>query len=223
MQNLHQRDSVARHLDAAERHIQLCRQNKYGEKFITNIQQAKDDLQTKQDVLKKALQDKTMAMDNIRLCDMLLDDIIRKLHGRAKEYDRDVPGQNVRMLLFPGGRLTPVISMPLNDEPNEAEQIAGKIESLGSDNPLLPIAMEIREAVEKCRQAAKEYTNSLQTISGMQTEAEIAKVALGRQYANNYFQAASEYGKNYAERLFPEIYSSYRSVETPEEEEGQAA
>jgi hypothetical protein len=159
-----------------------------------------------------------MAMDYIRLCDMLLDDIMRKLHGRAKEYDRVMPGKNARMLLFPKGRLTPVVSMPLNDEPDEAEQIASKIESMGEENSLYPLAAEIREAVEKCRQAAKDYASILDTISGIRTAVDLVKVNLSRQYASNYFQAAAEFGKNYAEQLFPEIHSSYRNVETTEEE-----
>jgi hypothetical protein len=114
--------------------------------------------------------------------------------------------------------------MSLSDEPEEAEQIASKIESMGEENLLFPLAAEIREAVEKCRQAAKDYAANLQTISGLQTEVELRKVNLSRQYAHNYFQAASEFGKNYAEKLFPEIHSSHRTVETIEEEgEEQAA
>ncbi len=223
MKNLHESDSVAKHNDAVKRHHQLCRQNKQGEKYITYTQSEIDRLEACQKEYDSALFGQTMTMDKVRLCDMILDDTLRTLKGRAFEYDRDHPGEAVREMLLPGGNLLPLIRLPYMEEPDAAAGIVQKIRSLGEDHPLAPVAAEIEEALTSCRQASEEYKNAVKKKADAGVALELAKVALRKKYALAYFTAAAEMGKAYAERLFPEIHGSSRNIVSSEDGDEAAA
>ena len=149
---------------------------------------------------------------------MELDDGLRKTHSRAKEYDRENPGKNLREMLFPGGNFYPVISMPVSEEPAAADQIANKLESLGSDHPLNYLVEELRAAITNCKEAAETYKEKIVAVSDAQTAVELAKLNLRQRYTANYLEASLEFGKDFAEKLFPEIHSSHRIANSIEEE-----
>lgn len=218
MQNLHERDSVVIHINTTMRHEQLCRQIKKGDKYIPVISPFRENLEEKYKVLTDAILARVMANDHIRLCDMILDDGLRKTHSRAKEYDRDNPGQKLREILFPGGNLYPVVSMPISEEPAAADQIAKKLESLGSDHPLYFLVEELRTAITACQEAAEAYKEKIVAVADAQTAVELAKHDLRRRYNASYLEAALEFGKDFAEKLFPEIHSSHRIANNIEEE-----
>jgi hypothetical protein len=165
-----------------------------------------NELMAKNEAKKKAQKDETTARDTMRLIDLILDDELRKVQGRSKEYDKAQPGSNTEKLLFPDG-ITPVVNMPIEKEPDAAHEIALKIISLGSGHELYPLAAEIEAAIENCRKISDQRISALKTLGDAQTAVEIAKIAIVRQYNSNYYVAASDMDKNYAERLFPVLRS----------------
>lgn len=211
MTSLFERDSIPRVLDAAERCMRLCRQNRNADKYEKSLIPSYNDMMEKNQQRIKAGNDCTAAYDLVRLFDLNLDDCLRKVHSRSKEYDRENPGSSTLTMLFPKGNITPVITMPLDEEPDEAEQIAQKLTALGEQHPLYPLAKEIIDAVADCRKALKAQEEVTKVYYQTRTAAELSKLALIRQYNGMYFVAASEVGKSFAERLFPQLSASSRT------------
>jgi hypothetical protein len=219
MQNLLESHSLAKHQNAAWRHMQLCRQNKKGEMFIARIEPSYNDLDEKGSILKQANKNRVAANDTVRLKDLFLDDELRKLHNRAKEYDREHPGQHVATMLFPKGKITPIVSMSNNAQPEKVSQIIKKLKSLGSDHELYSFVKTISNGVSDCNNALKAYGESIEIANSAKTDVELSKANLRRQYTASYFEAAGLYGKNYAERLFPILYKNKTTVEPEVEQE----
>ncbi len=224
MQTLYEDDSVARHVDAALKHEQLCRQNGKSENYISLMVPVREALEKAYADLKAAIQERTTANDMVWQCDTKLDNVLRKLHNRASEYDRSNPGKNVRELFFPDGKLYPVISMPFREEPDTAGQIANMLEKLGTDHPLHFLVEEIRGAIAKSKAAISDYEKTLNKVAYAQTAVYVAKGNLRRRFEANYYIAALEFGKDFAEKLFPKIHKRRRSAgkENPEDEEDVA-
>jgi hypothetical protein len=205
MINLSEHDSSAHMLDAVERHQRLCRQTPYGEKFEMAIQPFYNELKTKNNNRKNAENERMSAYDIVRLNDLIMDDLLRKVYNRSQEYDRSTPGANTLTLLFAGGKLSPILSMPYDKEPNEAYIIAQKLENLGNSHVLYPIAAEIYQSVTTCHAGLKKMEDAIRIQATTWAEEEMAKIALCRQYEKNYHNASIEYNKYFAEKLFPVI------------------
>jgi len=213
MTSLFDRDSVSKVLDATERFIRLCQQNPDADKFEKAILSSYNNLLTKSQQLIEADKECTAAYDRVRLCDLILDDVLRKVHTSAKEYDREHPGSNTLPLLFAQGNLTPVITMPMEDEPDEASRISQKLNSFGSQHLLFVLAGEIDTAVKASRNALNAQDEATKAYYLMRTTVEITKSAVIRQYNGLYHRAASEVDSNFAERLFPQLSSMAKNGE----------
>lgn len=205
MYHLTDNDSFPFVKDAAERHVRLCFQNIGGEKYATAMEAPLAALVAKIDTRELARQAFSRTGDTAWLADRMLDDLIRKLLGRAKEYDTAHPGSHTQQLLFPGGNITELINEPLEVEPGKANQVSLKIKTLGSTHPLYPIAAEMDAAVDNVNAKLKLRDDAQKVYDEADAAAEVAKVAVAKQYNNNYHTAASDVDKYYAEKLFPRL------------------
>lgn len=205
MVRLSEDDSPARVEDATERHMRLCSQVKGGDKYRSLILPFYNDMVESRSSLDSLKKQVVASQDTIILRDSFLDDLIRDAQGRVKEFDRKNPGSNLLSLIFPGGIITPVITMPYHDEPATAHGIAMKIRSLGETHTLYPLAAEIDEAVEDCNLALKAEEGAIRAEGEGNIQLTLTKIKLVRQYNNNYFIAGNDVDKNYAEKLFPKL------------------
>ena len=213
MIRLTESDSLPRVEDAAERHLRLCAQTKNGDKYSTIIQPYFDDFKEKRLIFGKFEKDVNAAQDTVWLNDSILDDVLRDLHGRTKEFDRNNTASEIINILFPNGNLTPVITTPDKEEPDVAHNIKLKIETLGNNHTLYPFASKIESAVSGCRKALQKQVVAIQAQGAASTALYLSKTALVRKYNANYFLAAGEQGKNYAEKLFPQLRSKKKKVD----------
>ena len=225
MQNLNERDSIAKHEDTSWRHEALSRLTEQGNKFILAIKPVREDLESKHQALKDARRNQTVAHDKVRFCDYKLDNVVRTVHFQSKKYDQENPGENIRERLFPGGNMSPVITMPMSEEPDAVELMANTLEMLGSEHPLNYLVVELRNAAAASKEAIAAYHESIKAVSEARNMVEFAKNDLRRRYARNYHEAAAEYGKDFAEMLFPDISTHYQAdnAEAEEEEEEEDA
>lgn len=213
MQNLLINDSLPKHLDSGLRHMQLCRQNKGGEKYLNAIEPHYNDLSEKADALKTSSLNRVVAKDTVRLKDLLLDDELRKLHNRAKEYDKDFPGSKLTVLLFPLGKISSTISKGYDKEPEIADQIVLKVESLGETHPLYPMAAAIRTAISGCKDALEGHKQAEEAEATAKTIIDLSKANFRKAYSDNYHLAAQDTDKRYAEKLFPKVRASSKGEE----------
>jgi hypothetical protein len=222
-QLIYEKQSSTVHLNATHRHSRLCRQIKGGEQYATRIEPYYNELLEKQKISEKAKLDKETAYDDVILNDSDLDNSIRTLFERCKQYDRENPGRPILNELFRDGKISSIIYAPLVSGPDMVDQLLTRIAALDAGNPIHELSASIKKNIDKCKNAISIYHNFINAQKMAEAVEEIAKSNLRRQYEYNYLDIAKEFGKIYANRLFPIINSSSKTIsnrekiiETPE-------
>jgi hypothetical protein len=202
-QLLYDRHSTNVHLNIGKRHIRLARQIKGAEELVTAIEPLYNDLVAKATATANASDETECKRDLLIFADSMLDDKVRDLNESCKKYDRDHPGIPVTNLLFPEG-ISQVIYAPVETEPTLVEKLILGIQSLGEGHPLAEQIGELQAAVDNCKAAimAEKMAEAAEAI---------AKVNLTRQYEQNIYAAGSKFGKAFANRLFPQIFTPTKS------------
>ena len=100
-----------------------------------------------------------------------------------------------------------------------SHSIAQKVIALGQDHELFPFAAKIEDAVANCRTVLAQQVNALQNDGDAKTALSISKVALVEQYNANYFLAATDVDKDFAEGLFPRLRSGKKKKNNTENKE----
>ncbi len=226
-QLLYERQSTKAHLNAVSRHIRLCRRASGTEEVIAAINPYYKALIEKQNASEEAKQKREMAYDDVIFNDDLLDDEVRTCYDDCKKHDRKNPGRPVLNIVFPDGKFSPIINAPLKDEPDEVEQLVIRIESLGAEHPLNQTIASLKEGINNCRNALKEYHNSISTQKSVEALEEIAQANLRRQYEYNYLDLIKLFGKKHANRFFPVLHNTSKNnvddttLETSEPKTGE--
>ncbi|KOH46428.1 hypothetical protein [Sunxiuqinia dokdonensis] len=208
-------DSNPRVEDAAERHMRLCDQLPGGDKYKQLILPFFDEFLLKKQVKKAARSAVNTALDATRLADRFLDDVIRKVHGRSKEYDNEHLGSNTQVFLFPNGNITSLVAAPMAESPAKAHEVSVKLVSLGAEHTLYPLAAEIDAAVDRYNEKLVSQDEAAIADGNAKTALYIAKTALVKQYNDNFHLAAVDFDKEYAERLYPKLSASKPQADEP--------
>ena len=215
-QLLYERQSSNAHLNAVKRHMRLCRQIKGGDKYAVQIEVNYNTLIEKQQASEQAKFEKESAYDDVVLNDSDLDNTIRTLFEKAKQYDRENPGRPVLSRLFIDGKLSGIIYASLKNEPALAEQLIARLDALGEGHSLSEEKAKVQADVDKCQTALTAYQEAITAHKSVVALEEIAQADLRRQYEFNYLDIVKEFGKRFANRFFPVISSAPKI--TPEEE-----
>jgi len=210
-QLLYERQSTDIQLNATRRHMRLCRQIKGGETYAARIETYQKDLEEKQKITDKARLEKESAYDDVILNDKDLDNSIRTLYEKCKQYDRDNTGRPVLNQLFTDGKLSTIIYAHVENEPDMADQLLARLAALGANHVLNEQSPAIKASIDKCRTVLVVYHNAIKLQKDAEAAEEISKSNLRRQYEFNYLDLSKELGKNAANRLFPVISSSSRT------------
>jgi len=216
---LHDNQSTKVHLSAAQRHIRLCRQVPGTEGLVNAMIPYESDLQNKHTLTTQAIRNREAANDTLILKDALLDNQVRTLFDKAKEFDRDNPGQIVLKALFPDGKFTTITNAPMQDEPTQVRQLLVRLDSLGGRHQLAAMKPPITAAIEASETAQTNYVNSIKEQKSQEVVEEIAKASLRKQYEVNFYNAGIQFGKAYANLLFPVLRSGKSASSEPTEEE----
>ncbi len=217
-QLLYDRHSTKIHLNIVKRHMRLCRQFNGTENLVSSIEPSFEALLEKEAASDRATFEKEVASDFVGLNDTNLDDKVKTCFERCKQYDRENPGRPTLLIVFPDNKYTTITRASLKLEPDLAEQMVARLESLGADHSLNELAAGIKEGISKCREALSDYHQSIRLLKGAEADEEIAKSNLRRQYEFNYYDSIKLFGKNFAERLFPVISTSSRKKTNDQEE-----
>lgn len=218
-------DSADRHLDATRRHIRLCNQVPDAHKFAVAIDPRYKALQVADEQYREAVYNRVDAYDDMIHYDRNLDNGIRTVYEKCNQFDRDNPGSNVLHLVFPNGTFSEYIRKNMFKEPTYVEQLAVKIESLGKNHTLFPLAAYIRRHILRMRKAIVVYNEALRNEKVVQAEEEVVKGNLRAQFEANYLDARKESGRTYADSLFPKMRHKPVTppAEEPDEEVAEAA
>lgn len=204
---LYQRDSAEFMLNAVRRHKRLCRKNPNGEPFINAIEPAEAALRGKFGLLQEAEYAREDAYDDVQLADYDLDNVIRDTFDAWKTHLRSNPMEHEATRIFPNGTFSDIVRMSYVDEPNEADGIATKIESLGATHQLYLFAAAIRAKTVIVRKEIEAHKEAIRNQKMAEAELDIAKMSVIRAYEINYLDARKKLGVRIAERLFPQLSS----------------
>lgn len=209
-QLLYERHSTNVHLNIVKRHIRLARQFKGAEELVIAIEPFYNELAAKAANTISATEETECKRDSLALADVTLDDKVRDLNDACKKYDRDHPGIPVSALLFPEGT-SPFIYAPVETEPTLVEKLILGIQSLGEGHPLAEHIGTLQDAIGNSKTAIAEVKTAITAEKMAEALEAIAKVNLTRQYEQNIYTASSKFGKAYANRLFPQIFTATKS------------
>ena len=209
-QLLYERHSTNVHINIVRRHIRLARQLKGAEELVTAIEPSYNELAAKAASTVSATEETECKRDLVALADVLLDDRVRDLSDACKKYDRDHPGIPVSALLFPEGT-SPFIYAPVETEPTLVEKLILGVQSLGEGHPLAEHIGALQAAVTNCKTAITDLKAAITAEKMAEALEAIAKVNLTRQYEQNIYMASSKFGKAFANRLFPQIFTPSKS------------
>jgi hypothetical protein len=178
-----------------------------GTDFLSDpIKAAIAELEAKKKSKNAALDEQDASFDIIGFKDTLLDNKIRAVASRAKEYDQENPGAQTYTLIFPNNT-SDIINAKPEEETVEVAKVVARIQSLGETHTLYPLAAALAECVEQVNVAIKTHLDSISLVGKAEAELQIAKANLIRQYLANKFAAELKFGKPVANRLFPIINS----------------
>jgi hypothetical protein len=211
-QLLYARNASRKHLNAARRHQRLCRQFPGTEALVDAIQLPYHALKNKLTATQKQEEQREDRYDDLLVADSLLDDQVRNVFRRCEEHDRANPAATVLSVVFPEGKFGPIVNMKIQQEPDAVANLALRLESLGKEHALFPLAKELRTRIAASRKAIVSYEASGQQVKQCRAEEEIAKATLRQQYETNYLDARKQFGKIRAERLFPKLKVSQRPL-----------
>jgi len=207
-QLLYEKHSAKVHMDITRRNMRLCKQVKGCEQYATRIEPFHTELAEKKKATELAKYDKESAYDDVILYDTDLDNSVRTLLEKSKQYDRENPGRPVLIQLFPDGKASSIIYASLESEPDLAMQLLARLDVLGASHVLSSQSQTIKANIDKCKAALSAYHNSITLLKAAEAAQEISKSNLRRQYEFNYLDMVKEFGKGNADRLFPAINTS---------------
>ena len=203
-------------LRSSLRHIRLCNRIYGDNKYSQVINPCYEALKEKYDQYELVRLDRYFANDNLYMCDHLLDNGIRTAFELCNQYERENNDAFLLDSFFQNGRFGSIIRKNHSKELNDVEQLALKFENLGDKHPLFKLAAVLRGDIRRVRKAMKEYNEAIRLEKLAFAEVDIAKEALRKQYAKNYFDAKQEKGRVKADYMFPVL--SAKPKEEPVEE-----
>jgi hypothetical protein len=132
-------------------------------------------------------------------------DMLRTTSERAKQYDRDAPGEAVFDKLFPEGGFSDFLASDGTASAATLRLFSKRVADLGTSHTLAALAPEHEKRATAIDAAAKAIEDAVKARKLAEAEEELAQAAVRKAYSDNYLDAQKKLGKVLAERLFPRI------------------
>jgi hypothetical protein len=217
-QMLHQKDSSAKHLRFGRRHIRLCGQISGAGQFAAAIQPKLDSLAAKVRERTAATEQRENAYDEVVFQDTQLDNAVRTVFERVKQYDREHTTRTLD-LLFPGRVYSDLVRMPLSEEPHAVNKIIVKIEGMNAGAEFQELADLLKQKTEVSIAAWNAYQQTVVDYNAIAAAEEVVKLEVRQQYEYNWLDARRAYGANVANSLFPKVTSKTATHDKEEDDD----
>lgn len=216
-QMLRDSDSSEKHLSTVRRHKRLCKGVKGADFLVSNIAPHDTRLDGAMANKKLAAENDEDARDDRDLHGRIGADMIRTTAERAKQHDREVPGESAFARVFPEGGFSAFIGSNGAASATSCRIISARIGELGANHPLASLQADLEACAVAIDETHKHLADTLRARKLAEAEDELAQAALRRAYEDNWLDAQKKFGKSIAERLFPRI----RKADTSGENEGE--
>ena len=192
------------HINYSFRHSRRCKQTKGATELASAIDPFITELETKSSETKKEKLSHNNSYDDLIFNSSGLDDCIRTISDRAKQYDRENPGRPVHKLLFPNGGYSTILRFPIAKKANASEELKERIKSLGEEHVLAAQVLLLTEAITNVRTSITALQQADTKVRTAIANEEVAQANLRKRYEFNYLDAIKMFGKTFANRLFPQ-------------------
>ncbi len=132
-------------------------------------------------------------------------DALRTTSERAKQNDRDMPGETSFNRIFPEGGFSDFVGVNGATSAASCRLIAMRIRELGAGHALSSLETDLEGQAQAIDDAQKVLDDALRARKLAEAEEELAQAALRRAYEENWLDAQKKFGKAAAERLFPRL------------------
>jgi hypothetical protein len=201
---LHQYDSTAMHLRLGRRHVRLCGRIPGAEQFASAIQPKLDSLFAKEQERKAETEKRENAYDDVVLHDTQLDDAVRTVFERVRQYDREHKTQTLE-LLFPGKVYSDIINKPLSEEPHAVNKIVVKLEGMDAGPEFREFADMLKQKTEISIDSWNRYQQTVIRCNELTAAEELLKLEVRQQYEYNWLDARKAFGVRVANSIFPKV------------------
>jgi hypothetical protein len=205
-------DSSVKHLSIARRHIRLYTLQSGAEFLVANMQSSYTQLQTTFTAKRAAQEAEEDARDDLEFRGRDAADTLRTISERAKQHDREHPGDNAFAHVFPEGGFSEYITSQGTVSASNCGVIAKRIAELGANHPMMAFAGDLNARVTAIDEGQTNYDTALRARKMAEADDELAQAALRRAYEHNALDAQKKFGKR-ADRLFPRIRKTSRRDE----------
>ena len=206
-QMLLQRDSAAKVKRAVRRHLRLVRRSG-DEKAIAVAQRIAKPLTVLEEALDaaaKAVEAAEDAFDDWNYDDARLDQLVRRLSLRCRDWDASHSGARTTEIVFGGQSPSEIIYAPRHKEPELVAQLLVRARQLPHDHPALPRLDALGQAAEASRSSQRAYIDSQQRVAEANAAVEIAKAGVIRAYRDNFIDIERACGIELADSAFPTL------------------
>lgn len=214
---LHNSDSSKKHLSVVRRHMRLCTLFPGADFLVTNAQPSYAHLQSTGVAKQAATEAEEDAQDDLDFRGRGAADALRTISERAKQHDRESPGDNAFGHVFPEGGFSEYITNQGTVVAEDCSILAKRIHQLGANHPLNSLAVDLESRAVSIDAGQKNGEAALRARKLAEAEDELAQAALRRVYEHNALDAQKKFGKR-ADRLFPRIRKRSRPDENGGEE-----
>lgn len=218
-QMLSLKDSAAKVRRAVRRHLRLVRRSG-DEKAIAVAERITKSVMVLEDamaVAAKAVEAAEDAFDDWNQDDARLDQLVRRLHLRCRDWDLAHSGARSVDLVF--GDMTPseITYAPRHKEPELVAKLLVRARKLPEDHPAVPLLGDLERAAEGSRRSQQAYIDAQQRVAAANAEVQLAKAVVIRAYRDNFIDIERACGPELADEVFPTL-RRYRKMREEERE-----
>lgn len=212
-------DSATRATRAVRRHLRLSRRQpdaeakRIAERIIgplTALERALDKASSAAD----AAQD---AFDDWYQEDQLLDQYVRKLGFRCREWDASRPADQTSARVFGGMTPSEVTRAPRHKQPDLVAQIVVRGRELPEGHSGRELLGDLERLAASSRSAHRAYLDAEQRAGAARAEVDIARLTVIRAYRDNYIDIERACGRDVAEACFPLLRKSRSGIDEERE------
>jgi len=218
-QMLSKGDSAAKVKRAVRRHLRLSRRqpNKEAQKLAERIVgplSALEDALANASAAAEAAQD---AFDDWHQEDQLLDQHVRRLGFRCREWDAIRSGDQTLVRVFGGMSPYEVTRAPRHKQPDLVAKIVVRARELPDGHTARDMIDELSRLADSSRKAHRAYLDAEQRAGAANASVDLARTTVIRAYRDNYIDIERAAGREAAESCFPLIRRSRRKDDIDDE------
>jgi len=218
-QMLSKKDSAAKIKRAVRRHLRLSRRHPDGEAKVIaqRILEPMAALERAVAAASAAADAAEDAFDDWNQEDHLLDQQVRKLGFRCREWDASRPGDQTLRRVFGGLSASEVTRMPRHEQPDFVVKMVVRGRELPAGHSGAELLDDLARLAQSSRRAHRAYLDAEQRVGAANAAVEMARLVVVRAYRDNYIDIERASGSEVADACFPILRRSRRDIEEERE------